>query len=480
MICPLAPVHIVAFAAFHIYAILFFMVPWLAPLPMVLFISSCFAAPFLPALGFYLPIISHGKRKGNSVALTFDDGPDPSVTPLLLKLLERHNKKATFFVTGQKAEEHPELIRSILAHGHTIGNHSYSHNPFIMLKPMAYIESEVASSQDVLRESGITPLAFRPPVGITGPYLWRVLLKHGMYCVNFSCRAFDGGNRNIARLAEKILAKVKGGDIILLHDKTPLNGDINALTHEFELLLQGLKRKGLEIIPLPGLIGKEVMRTDKNADEPSAAATFYNDLANGYDHEQFNTGVSMSRNLEYRLFRERLTRVFSPDSRVLEIGAGTGIFTLDIARQSKEVVALDISGNMLEHLKKKAAAEGMTNITPMLADVEQCRLEGSFSVVCAFSSLAYIEDLPLLLLKLSTHIEPGGYFYATTARRSVCRFFVQIGNAMRQGLWLRMYSKRELERIFQEAGFEMLEISDHLLKTPVTGGMLFELLARKK
>ena len=480
MICPLSPAHIAAAVAFHLYALLLLVDVRLAPLPLAMFILFCFIAPLFPRLGFYLPIISRGRGAGQDVALTFDDGPDPVVTPRLLDLLAAHSVPATFFVTGMKAERHPEVIREILASGHTIGNHSYSHSPFLMLKGRRILEQEVVSAQQALRRLGIIPLAFRPPVGITGPHLWRILLQQGMHCINFSCRAFDRGNRRITRLAEKMLARVAPGDILLLHDVIPPAGDVDLLMREFDELIGGLKKKGLAVVPLARLIGREVMQTDDLLAEPNPAASFYNDLAATYDHEQFNSGVSLSRKKEYELFSARLPVLFSEADRVLEIGAGTGIFTLDIARRCREVLAVDISRNMLGILEKKADAAGFTNIRPILGDIESCKMEGTFTVVCAISSLAYITDLPTLLRRLSDHVEPGGILYAITARRSLFRFFVQIGNVMRQGLWLKTYSRREISAILQDAGFEPAEITSHLLKSWLSGGIILEVVARRK
>jgi len=317
-------------------------------------------------------------------------------------------------------------------------------------------------------------------VGITGPHLWRILLQQGMHCINFSCRAFDRGNRRIARLAEKMLAKVAPGDILLLHDVIPQAGDVHLLMREFDELIGGLKKKGLAVVPLARLIGREVMQADDLPSGPNPAATFYNDLAATYDHEQFNSGVSLSRKKEYELFSARLPILFSGADRVLEIGAGTGIFTLDIARHCREVLAADISRNMLGILEKKAGAAGLANVRPMLGDIETCRMEGTFSVVCAISSLAYITDLPALLRRLADHVEPGGTLYAITARRSLFRFFVQIGNVMRQGLWLKTYSRREIGAMLRDAGFEPVEITSHLFKSWLSGGMILEVVARRR
>ena len=127
MICPLSPAAIVGFAAFHVYAALLLIDSRLAPLPLLAFLLACAIAPFMPGLGFYLPIVSSGKRGERGVALTFDDGPDPEITPRLLDLLDSHGVCATFFVTGERAARHPDIIREILSRGHSIGNHSFSH-----------------------------------------------------------------------------------------------------------------------------------------------------------------------------------------------------------------------------------------------------------------------------------------------------------------------------------------------------------------
>jgi peptidoglycan-N-acetylglucosamine deacetylase len=479
MICPLSPAHFVALGAFQLFAALLFFNVTLAPLPLAIFILICCLTPLFPRLSFFLPIISRGKKGAEGVALTFDDGPDPEVTPRLLELLTRHGVTATFFVTGVRAERYPELIRAILAGGHAVGNHSYSHSPFLMLRGRSVLQREIASAQTLFLKFGIVPLAFRPPVGITNSRLWRVLLENGMFCVNFSRRAADFGNRRVARLAERLLAKVKPGDIILVHDVAPRQGDATQLLQEFSKLIEGLRGKGLEILPLGRLIGKEVMQWGASDSGPNPAEQFYNGLAESYDQEQFASTVSLSRTTEYRLFSAQLPRLFAGANRVLEIGAGTGIFTLDIARNCTEVLAADISGNMLELLEKKAQAEGVKNIRTVKGNVETMELEGPFSVVCAFSALEYLADLPAFFTRLARQVEPGGAVYFITARSSLFRLFTQVGNAMRQGLWLRAHSRREIETMLTAAGFERIAVSSHLFKSLLSGGMLLEVVARR-
>ena len=195
MICPLSPAHFVALGAFQLYVALLFLDRNLALVPLVIFVILCCITPFFSRLSFFLPIISRGKKGTQGVALTFDDGPDPEVTPGVLELLARHGVTATFFVTGLRAARYPGIMRAILAGGHAVGNHSYSHSPFMMFKGHKTLRREVVSTQNILKQFGIVPLAFRPPVGITNSRLWRVLLENGLFCVNFSLRAGDMGNR---------------------------------------------------------------------------------------------------------------------------------------------------------------------------------------------------------------------------------------------------------------------------------------------
>jgi len=479
MICPLSPAHFVAFGAFQLFAVLLFVNVNLAPLPLIIFVLACFIAPLLPGLSFFLPIISRGQKGARGVALTFDDGPDPEVTPKLLELLAQHSVTATFFVPGERAERYPDIVRAILAGGHTIGNHSYSHSPFLMLKGAEVLRREVASAQTVFRRFGIVPLAFRPPVGITNAQLWRVLLENGMFCLNFSLRAGDMGNRRVARLAQRLLAKVAPGDIVLLHDVTPRQGDVPYLLNEFSTLIEGIRQKGLEIVPLARLIGKEVMQRGGCQSGPNAAELFYDGLAATYDEEQSASAVSLSRRTEQQLFCARLPALLAGAGRVLEIGAGTGLFTLDLARNCRELVALDISGNMLALLEEKAAAAGIANISILKGNAETIELEGPFSVVCAFSSLEYLADLPAFFKRLSHQIEPGGALFFITARSSLFRFFTQIGNAARQGIWLKAHSRREMQAMLSAAGFEQVSVYSHLFKSIISGGMLLEVVARR-
>ena len=161
---------------------------------------------------------------------------------------------------GKKAAEHPDLMKEIISQGHSVGNHSYTHDRFIMLKSNGALRKEIESTQHVLTGFEIIPLSFRPPEGITTPRLRNVLLELGMDCINFSCRGFERGNRRIHRLSKKILRRVRPDDIIMLHDNRPFKEELLFYWfNEIELILSGIKAKGFSVLPLNQLIEKPVM-----------------------------------------------------------------------------------------------------------------------------------------------------------------------------------------------------------------------------
>ncbi|MBN2040520.1 MAG: polysaccharide deacetylase family protein [Spirochaetes bacterium] len=477
---PLSPFHLAGIGAVQLAVIILFFEFRFAVIPILFFLAVCGVAPFLPGSGFFLPVTSRGSRKKKAIALTFDDGPDPSVTPEVMKLLSKYSIQATFFVTGKNASRNPEIIHEILNQGHTIGNHSYDHDPVLMFRSKNELYQDIVKTQQVLSGFSINAYAFRPPAGITNPRLRKVLLELGMHCINFSCRAFDAGNRRITSLAVKILRKVKSGDIILLHDISPLNkNDINKLLNEFEELISGLKEKKIDIIPLADLTGKEIMGKIP-VKHVSTVQSYYNQYAFSYDEIQANSGVRKARNIEFQIVSSKLPDIIKQSDNVLELGSGTGMYTIPIAKICSKLTAVDISCNMLKIAKNKIKSEKLTNVHLISADIENCSFKEKYDVICSFSSFEYVKDIKGMIKLLSGYIKPGGLLYFTTANRSLLRFFTQIGNAIIQGVWLRSYSKNDILKTLDTAGIEVLKTSTFLCKSFITKGMIIEILAVKK
>ena len=260
-----SPAEISGGAALLLALLLFVFSPVLALVPLSLFLLSCLVAPFLTGYGFFLPVISRGRADNRHVALTFDDGPSPASTPILLDLLARHKLQATFFVVGQQAAKYPELIAAILAQGHSIGNHSLHHDPLLMVRTPKTLREDIHRTQEILIQQGVRPLVFRPPSGVTNPRLRRVLAQENLIAVAFSCRAFDGGNRFIRNLADRILRRLRPGDIIMLHDLPPQrqawSGDWQK---ELERLFAALQ-ENYQVVSLEESIRQPVMRREEKA-----------------------------------------------------------------------------------------------------------------------------------------------------------------------------------------------------------------------
>jgi len=234
--------------------------PGLAIAVFGLFPLLCLTAPFCPRFAFFLPIVCRGTGKAgrSSVAITLDDSPNPASTPVLLELLARYGLTATFFVIGDKAARHPELVSAILAGGHSIGNHSARHDPLLMLRSQDTLRRDILRTQEVLRRQGVVPRVFRPPAGITSSRLKRVLEEMDLTVVNYSCQAFDRGNRNITNLAEKILSRLRPGGIVMLHDLPPKNQDMAQWQAELERIFS-VVRSNDNVVSLEEMIGQPVM-----------------------------------------------------------------------------------------------------------------------------------------------------------------------------------------------------------------------------
>ena len=267
--------------AFFAAAFLVWMDLRLAVIPLGVFVILCIAAAFIPSSSFFLPVISRGVCCRKAVALTFDDGPDPLTTPVLLRLLKKYQAAGTFFVTGQRVVRYPELVQEILAEGHSLANHSFHHDALSAFRSSRTMRREIEATQQALRDFGIVALAYRPPMGITTPQLHKALKAEGMYVVNFRRRAWDGGNRWIRNLSKRILKHLRPNDILLLHDRLPYPSLLSSWTAEMDQVLRGIQEKSLEVIPLPDLIGRPVMipargdpnvLRDPNRGSPSLAA----------------------------------------------------------------------------------------------------------------------------------------------------------------------------------------------------------------
>ncbi len=204
-------------------------------------------------LGRSLRRLPPAKARGH-VALTFDDGPDPEVTPRILDLLERYGARATFFCIGERAARHPELVREIAARGHAIGNHTMRHPGWFALLGLAGQRQEWQDAQHVLRRLGMASDLVRAPLGLRSPLSDLVFHQLGLRHVGWSKRGFDTRCGNAALVLARITQRLSQGDIILLHDanaRLDAGGEPVCLA-VLEQLLPLLAARGLTSIRLQG------------------------------------------------------------------------------------------------------------------------------------------------------------------------------------------------------------------------------------
>ncbi|WP_088011816.1 polysaccharide deacetylase family protein [Gottfriedia acidiceleris] len=183
-------------------------------------------------------IVSIHQVSNNSqkrIALTFDDGPHPVYTTLLLDLLRRHSIKATFFVLGSEAEKYPTIIKKIHEDGHLIGIHNYKHKCNWFLSPKK-LKNQIEKTASIIRElTNNDPLYYRPPWGLVSlPLLFQKKLKIILWSVMANDWSSKKGSEGIYT---RLISQTKPGSIILLHDNgDTLGADEDAPIHTIKAL----------------------------------------------------------------------------------------------------------------------------------------------------------------------------------------------------------------------------------------------------
>jgi peptidoglycan-N-acetylglucosamine deacetylase len=183
------------------------------------------------------------------IAMTFDDGPSAENTPRLLEMLKQRNIKATFFLIGQNVASNPDLVRRILADGHEIGNHSWTHPQLSKLSDDR-VTMEITKTQDAIKDaSGFTPTLLRPPYGAITPRQreW-VEDRFGLNVILWSVDPFDWKRPGASVITQRILSQTRPGAIILSHDIHKQTVDAMPAT------LDGLIAKGYKFATVSQLI----------------------------------------------------------------------------------------------------------------------------------------------------------------------------------------------------------------------------------
>lgn len=206
-----------------------------------------------PTSTFFHPVLIRGPREGKRISLTFDDGPAEHFTGQILEILREHRIPATFFVCGRNVEKHPDLVRRIIAEGHAVGNHTYSHL-FVFFKSRRRIAEEIDRTQAIIEKViGFRPNVFRPPYGARWFGLVPALLERGMHLILWSAAGYDW-KKDVPGITRATLRELKPGAVILLHDgrdtRAAAEIDRSRTVSALPAIIAGARERGYTFVPL--------------------------------------------------------------------------------------------------------------------------------------------------------------------------------------------------------------------------------------
>jgi peptidoglycan/xylan/chitin deacetylase (PgdA/CDA1 family) len=232
-------------------AIMLFLISFLS-------LSLFFTRYVYRGFGMQIDLIRNGNRELKFVSLTFDDGPDPVYTPLILDILADYDLKASFFLIGKHAEMYLEIASRIAAEGHDLGNHTYTHRSLVPLS-IDKTKAEILQAHNVIESiTGTTPYLFRPPRGIYSNYARELLQEEQYTIVLWSLSTQDWAEIGVRDMVNNTLRHIKGGDIILFHDGGNLvsssGGNRINTVKALPRIIEGLHAQGYTIVPVSELL----------------------------------------------------------------------------------------------------------------------------------------------------------------------------------------------------------------------------------
>jgi peptidoglycan/xylan/chitin deacetylase (PgdA/CDA1 family) len=201
------------------------------------------------------------------VALTFDDGPHPELTPKLLDILRQNGVRATFYVIGRSVAAYPDIARRIVAEGHEIANHTYNH-PALTSLGAGRLQQELTNTTEVIqRVTGRRPTNMRPPYGAINDRVRASILRdHGLDIIMWSCDPLDWKRPGAQVVRQRLVDGAKPGGILLAHDIHP--GTIEAVPG----VIQDLKAKGFGFATVSQLLALQETKPPSQTQVSAPAA----------------------------------------------------------------------------------------------------------------------------------------------------------------------------------------------------------------
>lgn len=244
---------------------------WIALSMLFGYINLCVWGVILSRFSMFADVVTMGPDNARGVALTFDDGPDPASTPQVLDMLDEAGAKATFFVIGHKAKEHPDLIEQIAERGHALGIHSYAHPRLFSFYSPRRVRDDLERAIEVVHQiTGIRPTLFRAPIGHISPTMAKVVGELELSVVGWSVRGVDGWSGAKAdAVVDKITRKLEDGAIVMLHDASERGDFIPASLEALPRILETAKKRQLPFVRIDHWLGEGDVEAIADAHEVS-------------------------------------------------------------------------------------------------------------------------------------------------------------------------------------------------------------------
>ena len=202
-------------------------------------------------------------RKSRKLALTYDDGPNDPHTLKLLEVLAKYDVRATFFLIGRHVEKRPDIVRELVRAGHVVGNHTYTHRNLIFCSE-AQTRIQIQECTRALTDAvGAHSTLFRPPFGGRRPSTLRVVRSLGLQPVMWNITGWDWKAPPAEKIVQKVSRKIRGGDVILLHDgdDVKMGADRSQTVIATDRLIARYKSEGFEFVTVAEMMGEAVAQT---------------------------------------------------------------------------------------------------------------------------------------------------------------------------------------------------------------------------